>query len=530
MSAQPWIKYYPPGALDELGMSGRRLPDLLTDATAKFPARTALTTSTESWTFERLAAEARQFAQGFRSAGAGPGARVAILLPNMPEYVAALFGTWIAGAAVVQVNPAYVAPEIERILAHSGPSVLVTTREQMKKMADGGVIPDMTVFLVGDAGGTSVVAAEVNDARAKGSEWPDLPSHVAVLQYTGGTTGMPKAVMLSHENILSNIEQRLRLTFKAMQVPDAAKIVNALPMCHVFGLTCVTLMGVSTGMNQLIVPRFQVRTVLELIRDTKPFAFFGVPTMYAAFLRESDLEEFGLDHVPVFNSAGAPMPLAQLARFESRVGAKVLDGFGISEASPTTHTNPTFLPRRAGSSGIPVPFTEVRTLVPGSDELVDVSPGEPGELAIRGPQIMQGYWGDPELTAHTLRDGWLLTGDLARIDDDGYLYIVGRLKEVIVASGYNVYPAEIERVIAQVEGVAEVGVVGIPDEYRGQTVKAVIAAAPGATIDRDAVIARCKAELAPFKVPTVLEILEELPKTAVGKIDKLRLTPPKSSS
>ena len=530
MNDQPWIKYYPSGALDELGVSGRRLPDLLTTAVARFATRAALTTPAESWTFERLHAEATKLAQHFRNAGVREGARVAILLPNMPQYVAALFATWIAEAAVVQINPAYVAPEIERILAHSGPSVLVTTREQLNKMNEAGVSPGMTVFLAGEAGGISALPAEDGNTNAQAGAWPALPPEVAVLQYTGGTTGTPKAVMLSHENILSNIEQRLRLTFAVMQVPVGAKIVNTLPMCHVFGLTCVTLMGVSAGMTQLIVPRFHVRTVLELIRNAKPFAFFGVPTMYAAFLREPDLEDFGLDRIPVFNSAGAPMPPAQLARFESRVGARILDGFGISEASPTTHTNPPFLPRRMGSSGIPVPFTEVRTVVAGNDDLVDVAPGEPGELIIRGPQVMQGYWGEPELTTQTLRDGWLLTGDLARIDEDGYLYIVGRLKEVIVASGYNVYPAEIERVIAQVDGVAEVGVVGIPDEYRGQTVKAVIAPAPGATVDREAVIAHCKAELAPFKVPTVLEILDELPRTAVGKIDKLRLAPPQSSS
>lgn len=525
MSTRPWTRFYPACALDDLGVTRRRLPDLLADATARFPERTALTSPTTGWTFDRLGAESHRLAERFRSAGVSDGERVAIMLPNMPEYVAALFGTWLACGTVVQVNPAYVAAEVERILDHSGPSVLVTTAEQLGRMRDAGFTPGMPVCLIGEGTQPVVLDPQANSAGVRPVDGPDQSAQIAVLQYTGGTTGLPKAVMLTHENILSNIEQRLRLTFLAMDVPTDAKLVNTLPMCHVYGLTCVTLTGVRIGLNQLIVPRFRVRPVLELIRDAKPFAFFGVPTMYAGFLREADLEEFGLDQVPVFNSAGAPMPPAQLAQFEARVGARVLDGFGISEAAPTTHTNPPFLHRRNGSSGIPVPFTDARIVEVG-DDLDDVPPGGTGELAIKGPQVMNGYWGDPELTAQTLRDGWLLTGDLARIDDDGYLYIVGRRKDVILASGYNVYPAEIERVIGQVDGVADVAVVGIPHEYRGETVKAVIVADRGATVDQDAVLARCRAELAPFKVPTVLELLDDLPRTAVGKIDKLRLARP----
>lgn len=522
MSTQPWIKFYPPQALDDLGVTGRRLPDLLADAITRFRHETALTSPAGRWTFERLGAQAQQLGELFRELGVSQGRRVAILLPNMPEYVAALFGTWLAGGTVVQVNPAYVATEIDRVLQHAGPSVLLTTHDQMDKLAQAGVATAAAICLVGEGSGIVVRAAQ-DCRKAERADWPDQSSELAVLQYTGGTTGAPKAVMLTHENLLSNIEQRLRVTLRSLGVPAGARIVNALPMCHVYGLTCVTLSGVAAGLEQLIVPRFNARTVLGLIRDAGPYAFYGVPTMYAAFLRESDLEHFGLDRVRVFNSAGAPMPPVQLAQFEARVGAKVLDGFGISEASPSTHTNPPLLPRRAGSSGIPLPFTEARTVAAGANGLVDVPPGETGELAIRGPQVMRGYWGDPELTAQTLRDGWLLTGDLARIDEDGYLYIVGRLKEIIVAGGYNIYPAEVERVIASVDGVAEVAVVGVPDEYRGETVKAVIVPVRGAAVDRDAVIARCRAELAPFKVPTVLEIRDELPRTAVGKIDKRRL-------
>jgi long-chain acyl-CoA synthetase len=520
MSNKSWIKYYPLGALEPLDVANKKLTELLDDASKNYGDRVALTSPTSSWTFERLETEAKLLATVFKKAGISDGYRVAIYMPNMPEYVAALFATWMVGGTVVQVNSAYVTAEVTRILEHSGVSLLVTTSEQMRKLEVDASNLDCNVCLLDEGGSPKVV---LNDcSHAVSHDFPDASSDIAVLQYTGGTTGLPKAVMLTHSNILSNIEQRLRLTFKAFTVPAGAKVVNTLPMCHVFGLTCVTLMSVAMGMTQLIVPRFHARTVLELIRDTKPFAFFGVPTMYTAFLREEDLESFGLDQVTIFNSSGAQIPHAHLTQFESRVGSKILDGFGMSESSPTTHTNPPFLHRRIGSAGIPVPFTEARIVVVG-DDLVDVPPGQSGELAIKGPQVMKGYWNEPVLTAQVLKDGWLLTGDTATIDEDGYLYIVGRLKEVIVASGYNIYPAEIERVIGQIEGVAEVAVIGVPDDYRGETVKAVLVPNPGTNINKDNVIARCRAELAPFKVPTILEVVDMLPRTAVGKTDKRQL-------
>lgn len=518
-----WAAYYPPGALAPLDVAGQRLTRLLDQAVHDFAGRTALRSAYQHWSYTELAGHARAMAALLTQAGVEPGARVAIMLPNMPAYVAAMFATWQVRATVVQINVAYAPAEIGRILEHSTPTVLITTSEQRTRLSQGGVDVTCALCMVDDAGGAGMHAAS---KPTIGLPHPDASPDIAVLQYTGGSTGLPKAVMLTHENILSNIEQRLRLTFRTLTVPPDAKIVNALPMCHVYGMTCVTLTGVACGMEQLIVPRFQTRQVLDLIRAERPFAFFGVPTMYAAFLRESDLESCGLELVSVFNSAGAPMPPAQLAQFEARVGARILDGFGMSEASPCTHTNPPFLARRAGSSGIPVPHTDVRIVAPDRVDLVDMAPGETGELAVRGPQVMRGYWGEPELTALTLRDGWLRSGDLANVDPEGFMTIVGRLKEIIVASGYNIYPAEIERVIAQVTGVAEVAVVGVADDYRGETVKAVVVAAPGATVNPDAVIARCRADLAPFKVPTVLEFRAELPRTAVGKIDRRSLVSP----
>lgn len=523
MDTRPWTKYYPHGAEAKLDYSGQRLTALLDHAIERFPHRTGLTSLDTAWSIERLGTESHDMARMFRDAGVSNGERVAILLPNMPEYVAALFGTWYAGGTVVQVNPAYVAPEIARILEHSTPVVLVTTAEQLAKLDEANISIDAAVCLVGSNSEPEIHRPTPDPGKGLRRHATDQCREIAVLQYTGGTTGLPKAVMLTHENLLCNIEQRLRVTFKAIAVPKEAKVINTLPMCHVYGLTCVTLTSIVTGMNQLIVPRFNARTVLELIRKEEPFAFYGVPTMYAAFLREPDLEQFGLNKVGVFNAAGAPMSPAHLEQFEARTGSIVFSGYGISEASPTTHTYPGYLPRRDGSSGIPVPYTDVRVVQEKNDLLIDVKTGEVGELAIRGPQVMKGYWNEPELTRKTLRAGWLMTGDLVKTDEDGFLYVVGREKDVIVASGYNVYPAEVERVICVLNGIAEVCVIGIQHDYRGETVKAYIVPTPGAALDIDAIIAHCRKELAPFKVPTAVEIVDSLPRTAVGKIDKRAL-------
>lgn len=522
MNSRPWTRFYPPKALEPLELAFGRLSELPPYAANTFGDAPALTLDDHVWSFRQLNQAAELFAAKLSKCGVGPGARVAILLPNLPEYVAALFGTWMAGGTVVQINPAYVAPEIDRILEHSGSKALVTNGEQIGKLKEGGIALGLTTFEArdGDLLQVGSPAGEPYDAR---TSFPDASSELALLQYTGGTTGLPKSVMLTHQNVLSNIEQRLRVTLGAMDVPPGASVVNTLPMCHVYGLTCVTLSSVQIGMNQLIVPRFHARSVLELIRSARPFVFHGVPTMYAAFLREPDLEAFGLESVQVFNSAGAPMPPAHWQQFRARTTAQVLSGFGITEASPSTHTYPSYIPRRKGSSGIPIPYTDVRVVRHDGDVVADVPKGEVGEMLIKGPQVMKGYWNDSAATDETLKDGWLHTGDLVRVDEDGYLFVVGRQKDVIVASGYNVYPAEIERVIGAMPTVAEVAVVGMAHEYRGETIKAVVVPLPGANVFPDDVVAQCRKELAPFKVPTHVEIIDALPRTPVGKIDKRAL-------
>jgi long-chain acyl-CoA synthetase len=526
MTSRPWERLYPPEALADLGVDGRALPELLADTVARTPDATAITYEGRRWTFDEMGRLVGQLAWRLVADGLRPGGRVAIMLPNCPEYVISLFATWTAGGTVVQINPRYVRGEAEQILLDSGAGVMVTTPEIAERL--GEVASSRKTLLVDADPAVAERALELAllaaEQRVRVAAAP-----VAVIQYTGGTTGVPKGVSLTHRNILANIEQRLRLTFDTVQVPRGATVVNVLPMSHVYGLTCVTLMAVRTGMNQLILSRFDAQQVLETIRDEEPFAFSGVPTMYAGFLRRSDLAEYRLDRVAVFNSAGAGLPAAQVAEFEQRTGARIVDGFGISEASPTTHANPLYLERRLGSAGIPLPFTDVKVVDSTHQSLDPLPTGEVGELAISGPQVMQGYWGRPDLTAETLRDGWLLTGDLARIDEDGYVYIVGRLKDVIIASGLNVYPAEVEQVIGRIPGVTEVAVVGVPDDYRGETIKAYVVLRPGAELTVDEIVAHCNEHLARFKVPRLVELRTGLPRTPVGKIDRLLLSAPAGS-
>jgi long-chain acyl-CoA synthetase len=248
MSTQPWFKYYPQGALEDLGVTGRRLQDLLADAIKKFGDRPALTAGSTTWTFQRLGTESQRLADLFSAAGVSDGERVAILLPNMPEYVAALFGTWLSGGTVAQVNSAYVASEIERVVANSLPSVLVTTGDQLRKLREHGYRVAIPVCLIDAREGATLIPGESLGTRSAPANRPDQSSDVAVLQYSGGTTGLPKAVMLTHENLLSNIEQRLRVTLRNTGAPAGARAVNVLPMCHIYGLTCVTLSSIAAGL------------------------------------------------------------------------------------------------------------------------------------------------------------------------------------------------------------------------------------------------------------------------------------------
>lgn len=352
---------------------------------------------------------------------------------------------------------------------------------------------------------------------------PDIPINieedVAILQYTGGTTGVSKGVMLTHKNLLANIIQVCDFTYNAVdEKPEDFKIISVLPMFHVYGLSCNALSSIRIGGNQLILPRFEVNELLELVNREKPFQLTAVPTMIVALNSHRKLEASSLKDIFYLNSGGAPLPVEQIKAFEKRVGIRLADGYGLSETAPSAISTPPFLPRKLGSVGIPIPGTEARIIMETEDGYIDVPVGEAGELILRGPQVMKGYWKRPSETQLAIRDGWLFTGDIAKMDEDGYFYILDRKKDMIIASGYNIYPREIEEVIYQHEAVEEVMVVGKPDSYRGETVKAYVKLKAGAQASYEQLIELAKQYLAPYKVPKEIEFVADLPKSSVGKV------------
>jgi long-chain acyl-CoA synthetase len=325
--------------------------------------------------------------------------------------------------------------------------------------------------------------------------------------------------MLTHANLLGGVKQTMDLLIDdPAAFPENGKVIAVAPFFHIFGMTMVLLFGLRMGWNLLTVPRFQPDVVMEMIRDEEPVMLPGVATLFVALYNYPDMESYGLDKVMLYTSGGASVPLGLLRSFERRTGRAIWEGYGLSEGAPATFN--TYLRGSVGGSiGIPIPGTDVKIMDIETGE-EEMPAGEPGELILKGPQVMRGYWQMPEETANTLRDGWLYTGDIARMDDDGYLYIVDRKKEVINASGFKVYPREVEEVLYEHPEVVEGVAVGVPDEYRGETVKVFVVKKEGSSLKEEDLIAHCKDNLAPYKVPQFVEFREELPKSAVGKLLK----------
>jgi len=325
--------------------------------------------------------------------------------------------------------------------------------------------------------------------------------------------------MLTHRNLIANVQQTIDVFVRNPDQFTGRRCVGALPFFHIYGLTCVMLFGIRLGVEQVLLPRFEVEEALAVFENARPTMFSGVPTMYMALLAsDEDLRKHHLHDVMIFNSGGSALPVNLKRSFEERVGKPLFEGYGLSEASPVTHNNPPFLGEgREGSIGIPIPSTDARIVDVETGE-TEMPVGESGELIIKGPQIMKGYWGMPDETAQTLRDGWLYTGDIAKMDESGYFYIVDRKKDMILASGYNVYPREIEEVLFEHPDVAEAVAIGVFDEYRGETVKAFVVRRSGASTTEEEILDFCKDRLAAYKTPKAVEFREELPKSAVGKL------------
>jgi long-chain acyl-CoA synthetase len=524
MTKKSWFHLYPDDVSTEVEIPNISVPEMLQESAAAFSNRLAITFYNTKITYQQLLDMADRFASSLQRIGVKKGDRVAIMLPNSPQYVVSYYGILRVGGIVTQINPMLVERELTHILNDSGAETMVVLDSLyplVKKVRQQSPVKNVIVVNLEPSENEGEPDVSFDDFLQHGDgKVEEIGIHpaedLAVLQYTGGTTGRSKGAMLTHRNLVANVKQKCEF-FKHTIRFGEEKVLTVIPLFHVYGMTSGMNFSICTGANMILLPRFQLDEVLETIQREQPTLFPGVPTMYVAITNHPKAEEYGIRSIRYCNSGSAPMPLELMKEFEGKTGSIVCEGYGLSEASPTTHCNPRFAERKPGTVGIGLPSTDYKVvdLATGTKELPT---GEAGELIIRGPQVMKGYWKMPEETANVLRDGWLYTGDIATVDEEGYVTIIDRKKDMIIASGYNVYPREVEEVLYVHSAVKEAAVVGVPDTYRGETVKAFVVLKKGRFVTEEELLQHCKKHLASYKVPKRVEFRDELPKSGVGKI------------
>lgn len=497
-------------------------------------------------TYRELNDCADRFAAALISLGVKKGDRVALMLPNSPQFVIAFYGALKIGAIVVNVNPTYTPHELQHQLSDSGAETIVLLNLFCSRLAEiKGQTPIKRTIVTHIFDLLPFPARQlVHRAQQKEKDWVDVqsgadvwlledlldqhaaqqqrvevrPNDVALFQYTGGTTGTPKAAMLTHRNLVANTLQVV--AFLPSAEPGKEKVMAAIPFFHVYGMTVGMNFAIYLGGEIVIVPNPRpIDNVMQVIDRERATIFPGVPAMYNGIINHPDVRKVNLRSIKACISGSAPLPMEVQEKFGELTGGRLVEGYGLTETSPVTHCNPVYGERRAGSIGLPLPDVEAKIISAETGMPVPWHSDEAGELCVRGPNIMKGYWNRPEETAHCIdADGWLHTGDIARMDEDGYFFIVDRKKDMINASGYKVLPREVEEVLFSHPAVFEAAVAGVPDSYRGETVKAFVVLKPGAHVTADDLIAFCRERLAPYKVPRQIEFRDELPKTQVGKV------------
>ena len=515
----PWYKHFDYWVRPNLNYPRRPLTDILRIAASDVPDKPCTAFLGKTLTFAEVKERADKFATALARMGIVKGDRIGIMLPNCPQYVIAVFGILRAGAIVVNVNPLYTPREVNVVAEDSGMRMLVVL-DLLAPAAQSAGIERLLVTSFTQPGSFEEAIASVDVPQLPRIEI-DPENDVAVLQYTGGTTGTPKGAMLTHYNIFANVVQSTTLHIPSLRRGDERYLL-VIPFFHIYGFTVGLMAGTWLGGLQILIPKYDVEALLSAVKEYRPTYFPGVPTLFISLLNHPKSRESGLDKIRAFNSGSAPLPVEVLEQFENLTGGMLSEGYGLSEASPVTHTSPSLSIRKSGSIGIPLPDTDMK-IVDLDEGKTEVPLGSEGELCIAGPQVMKGYWNKPEETAQTLRKDasgrtWLYTGDIATMDADGFTTIVQRKKDMIIVSGFNVYPGEIESVLFTHPAVMEACVIGVPDSYRGEVVKAFVVLKPGVDIGVDDLKAHCARDLAEFKRPAQIEIRESLPKTAVGKI------------
>ena len=541
MDAGPWLRNYDKEVPHTVSLPATSLYGLLEQAAERNPRGTATLFYGARLDYRALKRAVDTFAGSLAALGVRKGDRVALILPNFPAYPIAHFGALKLGAVLVPTNPLYVERELEHQLRDSGAETAVVfdklyprlaavrERTAVKRVIVTGVDTFLPLILrllyrLKDRGRVPADASQgvlrladlLRGAAGPAAAVPIFPDDPAILLYSGGTTGVSKGAELTHRNALVNVAQVRAWLWQFRDQQEMFLCV--LPFFHSYGMTTALHLAPLLASTMLLLPRFDLNEVVARIGKHRPTVFCGVPSMYNAINHHPKASRETVGSIRLCVSGGSGLPEEVQKRFEALTGAALVEGYGLSEASPVTHVNPVAGLRKIGSIGLPLPDTDAKVVDPETREPLPT--GREGELAVRGPQVMQRYWNMPEETAAVLHGGWLLTGDIAVMDDDGYFRIVDRKKDLIISAGMNIYPREVEEVLHQHPKVMEAAVVGIPNKVRDEVVKAFIVARPGETITRSELLEFCRDKLSRYKLPREIEVRESLPKSIVGKVLK----------
>ena len=556
MTEYPWTRSYPAGVHWDTPLDIAPVQTILERSADRWPDNPAIEFMGKRISYQELNDLANHAAKGLQDLGVKPGVHVGLYLPNTPHYIAAFFGVMKAGGTVVNYSPLDAAKVLEHKVEDSETDVMITLdlaglypqmkellgKTRLKTLVVGNVAemspaPDAVRASLGKAGQLAEVSADVgghmtwaklldNGGRYQPHAIPDLHEAIAVLQYTGGTTGLPKGAMLTHANLSAACAQYVATTRTDPPTLDEGteRILAVLPPFHIYALTVNMLLGLKLGAELILHMRFEAAAVVKDIVEKKISSFPGVPTMYVALINQPGIEKVDLSSLKWCASGGAPLPLEVQEKFQQISGCRLAEGWGMTETSPTGTFTPAHDKPRPGSCGIPIPGITIKFgNVDNPDEFVPL--GEKGEICIGGPNVMKGYWKKPDATRETMTpDGFLRTGDVGYMDEDGYVYIVDRTKDMLLCGGFNVYPRTIEEAIYKHPSVEEASVIGIPDTYRGQSPKAFVKLKAGVDlITFDEMKRFLSDKLGKHEMIGALEIRAELPKTPVGKLSKKEL-------
>ncbi|MDH5804570.1 MAG: long-chain fatty acid--CoA ligase, partial [Gemmatimonadota bacterium] len=546
-SKRPWLKFYEENVPENISYQDLSLFMLFEKAVDRLPDGKAVSFLNGTLSYRQLRGEVDRLASALSKLGVGKGDSVAIQTPNLPQTIIAMLATFKLGGVTVMTNPLYTGPEIEHQWNDAGAKVaivmdfLYVSRIQpirdklpvkhyivasipeylafplnllaplklkkasppmVAKVVESSTVHHFRKLIKNSSGGSNTVDVDMDD--------------VAMLQYTGGTTGVSKGAMLTHKNLSYNAQQ---VATWGTTIKDGKETwLACLPYFHIYGITVSFLTPLLRAGHVVVVPNPRdIDAMMKAVVKHKVTLMPAVPAMYNAVNRHPDVKKFDLSSIMMCNSGSAPLPVEVLHEFEALTGAKISEGYGLTETSPVTHSNPFNGERKVGSIGIPLPDTDAKIVDP-EDGMTEKGIGEEGEILLRGPQVMKGYWKRDDATAEVIKDGWFYSGDLATMDEDGYFRIVGRKKDMILCSGYNVYPDEIDRVLAGHAAVLEAATIGVPDPKRGETVKSFVVLKPGQSATEEELIAHCRENLAAYKIPRMMEFMDDLPKSAALKI------------